>query len=203
LLKGNDRSVQLTNVLLIGLDGEQLGVVSYSKAKELAAEAGQDLVMVAERANPPVVRIMNFGKLCYEQKKNQKAQRKVAAAQKVKEVKFHINIDQHDYETKVKHVQDFFEKGFRVKVTLALRGREMAHQDMAYDLMNRVTEELSAVADPDGKPKMMGRNISVSFAPKSGTVKKAPSAEDLAETEADEVDDDIEVADEAADESEE
>ena len=164
-------------MLLIGLDGEQLGVVSYSKAKELAAEAGQDLVMVAERANPPVVRIMNFGKLCYEQKKNQKAQRKVAAAQKVKEVKFHINIDQHDYETKVKHVQDFFEKGFRVKVTLALRGREMAHQDMAFDLMNRVTEELIPIADPDGKPKMMGRNISVGFTPKSGTVKKAAAAE--------------------------
>ncbi len=177
-MKGNDRTVQLTNVLLIGLDGEQLGVVSYSKAKELAAEAGQDLVMVAERANPPVVRIMNFGKLCYEQKKNQKAQRKVAAAQKVKEVKFHINIDQHDYETKIKHVQDFFEKGFRVKVTLALRGREMAHQDMAYELMNRVVEELVPIADPDGKPKMMGRNISVGFTPKSGTVKKAPVAED-------------------------
>ena len=172
-------------MLLIGLDGEQLGVVSYSRAKELAAEAGQDLVMVAERANPPVVRIMNFGKLCYEQKKNQKAQRKVAAAQKVKEVKFHINIDQHDYETKVKHVQDFFEKGFRVKVTLALRGREMAHQDMAYELMNRVTEELIPIADPDGKPKMMGRNITVGFTPKSGTVKKAPAADEVADEEFD------------------
>ena len=198
-MKGNDRTVQLTNVLLIGLDGEQLGVVSYSKAKELAVDAGQDLVMVAERANPPVVRIMNFGKLCYEQKKNQKAQRKVAAAQKVKEVKFHINIDQHDYETKIKHVQDFFEKGFRVKVTLALRGREMAHQNMAFDLMNRVTEELIPVADPDGKPKMMGRNITVGFTPKSGTVKKAPTAEDEADTGVE----DVETSDAAAEESEE
>ena len=198
-MKGNDRTVQLTNVLLIGLDGEQLGVVSYSKAKELAADAGQDLVMVAERANPPVVRIMNFGKLCYEQKKNQKAQRKVAAAQKVKEVKFHINIDQHDYETKIKHVQDFFEKGFRVKVTLALRGREMAHQNMAFDLMNRVTEELIAVADPDGKPKMMGRNITVGFTPKTGTVKKSPVADDEADTGVD----DAEVSDTDAEESEE
>ena len=197
-MKGNDRTVQLTNVLLIGLDGEQLGVVSYSKAKELAADAGQDLVMVAERANPPVVRIMNFGKLCYEQKKNQKAQRKVAAAQKVKEVKFHINIDQYDYETKVKHVQDFFEKGFRVKVTLALRGREMAHQDMAFDLMNRVTEELIPIADPDGKPKMMGRNISVGFTPKAGTVKKAAAAESNMDSGIDEAD-----LPDTADESEE
>ena len=183
-------------MLLIGLDGEQLGVVSYSKAKELAAEAGQDLVMVAERANPPVVRIMNFGKLCYEQKKNQKAQRKVAAAQKVKEVKFHINIDQHDYETKIKHVQDFFEKGFRVKVTLALRGREMAHQDMAYELMDRVVEELIPIADPDGKPKMMGRNISVGFTPKSGTVKKSPAADD-------DVEEDVETSDAVSSKSEE
>ena len=195
-MKGNDRTVQLTNVLLIGLDGEQLGVVSYSRAKELAAEAGQDLVMVAERANPPVVRIMNFGKLCYEQKKNQKAQRKAAAAQKVKEVKFHINIDQHDYETKVKHVQDFFEKGFRVKVTLALRGREMAHQDMAFELMNRVTEDLIPIADPDGKPKMMGRNISVGFTPKSGTVKKSPAADD-------DVEEDVETSDAVSSKSEE
>lgn len=187
-------------MLLIGLDGEQLGVVSYSKAKELAAEAGQDLVMVAERANPPVVRIMNFGKLCYEQKKNQKAQRKVAAAQKVKEVKFHINIDQHDYETKINHVKDFFEKGFRVKVTLALRGREMAHQDMAYELMNRVTEELIPIADPDGKPKMMGRNISVGFTPKSGSVKKAQTADDDAD---DVIEDDVEITENAAEESEE
>lgn len=173
MLKGNDRTVQLTTVLLIGVNGEQLGVVSYAKAKELAAAAGQDLVMVAERATPPVVRIMNFGKLCYEQKKNQKAQRKVSAAQKVKEVKFHINIDQHDYETKIKHVIDFFEKGSRVKVTLALRGREMAHQDMAYELMNRVTEELLPIAEPDGKPKMMGRNISVGFTPRTGSAKKS------------------------------
>ena len=98
-------------------------------------------------------------------------------------MKFHINIDQHDYETKVKHVQDFFEKGFRVKVTLALRGREMAHQDMAFELMNRVTDELVPFADPDGKPKMMGRNISVGFAPKSGTVKKAAADEEVGEDE--------------------
>ena len=181
MLKPNDRSIQLESVRLIGADGTQLGVVPYDRAKELAVEAGEDLVMVSDTSVPPVVRIMNFGKLCYEQKKNQKAQRKNTIAQKLKEVKFHINIDQHDYETKVKHVQDFFEKGFRVKVTLALRGREMAHQDMAFDLMNRVTEELIPIADPDGKPKMMGRNITVGFTPKSGTVKKAPTAEDLAD----------------------
>ena len=101
-----------------------------------------------------------------EQKKNIKAQRKNAIAQKIKEVKFHINIDQHDYDTKLKKALDFLEKKYRVKITLALRGREMAHQDMAFDLMKQVTEALTPYAEADGTPKLMGRNISVNFAPK-------------------------------------
>ena len=151
---------------LIGADGTQLGVVPYARAKELAIESGEDLVLVSDTSNPPVVRIMNFGKLCYEQKKNLKAQRKNTAAQKIKEIKFHINIDQHDYDTKLKKALDFLEKKYRVKITLALRGREMAHQDMAFDLMKQVTEALTPYADADGTPKLMGRNISVNFAPK-------------------------------------
>ena len=151
---------------MIGADGTQLGVVPYDRAKELAAEAGEDLVMVSDTSVPPVVRIMNFGKLCYEQKKNQKAQRKNTIAQKLKEVKFHINIDQHDYETKVNRAVDFLQKKFRVKITLALRGREMAHQDMAFELMDRVSQDLAQYAEADGKPKLLGRNISVNFAPR-------------------------------------
>ena len=166
LLKANDKTIQFTEVRLIGLDGEQLGVVSYSQARDMAVEAGQDLVLVSDRSVPPVVRIMNFGKLRYEQKKNLKAQRKNTATQKLKEVKFHINIDQHDYDTKVKKALDFLEKKYRVKITLALRGREMAHQEMAFDLMKKVTEVLTPHADPDGQPKLLGRNISVNFAPK-------------------------------------
>ena len=155
----------MSQVRLIGSDGSQLGVVPYAKAKELAAEAGEDLVLVSDTSVPPVVRIMNFGKLCYEQKKNLKAQRRNTAAQKIKEIKFHINIDQHDYETKLGRALDFLEKKFRLKVTLALRGREMAHQDMAYELMAKVTEALAPYADADGKPKLLGRTISVNFAP--------------------------------------
>ena len=166
MLKPNDRSIQLESVRLIGADGTQLGVVAYSRAKELAAEAGEDLVLVSDTSNPPVVRIMNFGKLCYEQKKNQKAQRKNTIAQKLKEVKFHINIDQHDYETKINRAVDFLQKKFRLKVTLALRGREMAHQDMAFELMEKVSADLAEHAEADGKPKLLGRNISVNFAPK-------------------------------------
>ena len=167
MLKPNDHSVQLDQVRLIGADGSQLGVVPYARAKELAVEAGEDLVLVSDTSNPPVVRIMNFGKLCYEQKKNLKAQRKNTAAQKIKEIKFHINIDQHDYETKLSRALEFLEKKFRLKVTLALRGREMAHQEMAFELMEKVTEALAPYAEADGKPKLLGRNISVNFAPKN------------------------------------
>ena len=166
-MKPNDHSVQLESVRLLGSDGTQLGVVPYARAKELAIEAGEDLVLVSDTSNPPVVRIMNFGKLCYEQKKNLKAQRRNTAVQKIKEIKFHINIDQHDYETKLNRAIDFLEKKFRLKVTLALRGREMAHQDMAFELMGKVTEALSPYAEADGTPKLLGRNISVNFAPKN------------------------------------
>ena len=110
---------------------------------------------------------MNFGKLCYEQKKNLKAQRKNTAAQKSKEIKFHINIDQHDYETKINKAIDFLDKKFRLKITLAMRGREMAHQDMAFDLMDKVMEALAQYGEANGKPKLLGRNISVDFAPKN------------------------------------
>ncbi len=156
----------MTEVRLIGADGEQLGVVSYSRAKELAAEAGLDLMLVSDKSVPPVVRIMDFGKLCYEQKKNLKAQRKNAIAQKQKEVKFHINIDQHDYETKIKKAIDFLDKKCKLKITLALRGREMAHQELAFELMEKVMTELTPYGDADGTPKLLGRNISVNFASK-------------------------------------
>ena len=166
MLKPGDRSFTAEQVRLIGADGEQLDIVSLAKARDLALQAGLDLVLVSDRAVPPVVRIMDYGKLLFEQKKNLKNQRKNNVAQKVKEVKFHINIDQHDYDTKVKKALDFLEKKYRVKITLALRGREMAHQEMAFDLMKKVTEVLTPHADPDGQPKLLGRNISVNFAPK-------------------------------------
>jgi len=153
-------------VRLIGENGEQLDVVPLMRAREMAQEAGLDLVLVSERSVPPVVRIMNFGKLQYEQKKNQKVQRKNNVVQKVKEVKFHINVDTNDYAIKLKRALDFLEKRCRLKVTLTLRGREMAHQDLAYELMDRIIADLAAAAEPDGKPKLLGRNITVNFAPK-------------------------------------
>ncbi|MGE4300749.1 MAG: translation initiation factor IF-3 [Victivallaceae bacterium] len=163
LLKTGDRSFTADRVRLVGANGEQLGIVPLSRARIQAETENLDLVIVSEKAVPPVVRIMDFGKLQYEQKKNLKAQRKNSLAQKLKEVKFHMNIDDHDYDYKLKHAVDFLQKGCKLKVTLTLRGREMAHKELADQLMDRIIAELAPNAEADGRPKMFGRNISVTF----------------------------------------
>ncbi|UDQ99504.1 translation initiation factor IF-3 [Lentisphaerae bacterium WC36] len=153
------------DVRVIGHDGEQVGVVSFSKAIEMANEVGLDLVVVAEQAKPVVCRIMDYGKLQYEQKKNLRMQKKQKQTHKVKEVKFRVNIDKHDFDYKLNHAIEFLNKGCKVKITLMFRGREMAHKDLGFELVNRVIEDLKEHATPDGKPNLMGRNIGVSLSP--------------------------------------
>lgn len=165
MLKPGDRTITFTKVRLVGEDGEQMGLVSYPDAQEKARSAGLDLVLVAERSDPPVCRIMDYGKLLFEQKKNLKNQRKRNLTQKVKEVKFHVNVDKHDYDYKVEHARNFLNKGNKVKITLALRGREMAHKEMAFELMGRITEDLKGIGNPEVAPKFQGRNMTVPFAP--------------------------------------
>jgi translation initiation factor IF-3 len=168
-LKPGDSTVKFSQVRLVGEDGEQMGLVNYADAQAQAQAAGLDLVLVAERSDPPVCRIMDYGKLLFEQKKNLKNQRKKNLTKKVKEVKFHVNVDKHDYEYKIDHAQSFLSKGNKVKITLALRGREMAHKDMAFELMGRITEDLKGCGKSEVTPKFQGRNLSVTFAPdKSG-----------------------------------
>lgn len=165
MLKPGDRTVTFTKVRLVGEDGELLGLLSYSDAKAQAQTAGLDLVLVAERSDPPVCRIMDYGKLQFEQKKNLKTQRKRSLTQKVKEVKFHVNVDKHDYDYKIDHARVFLNKGNKVKITLTLRGREMAHKEMAFVLMARITEDLKGIGKSEVIPKFQGRNITVPFAP--------------------------------------
>ena len=165
MLKPGDRTITFSNVRLVGEDGEQLGMLSYSEAKAKAHDAGLDLVLVAEKSDPPVCRIMDYGKLLFEQKKNLKNQRKHSFTQKIKEVKFHVNVDKHDYDYKIEHARGFLSKGNKVKITLALRGREMAHKEMAFVLMSRITEDLKGYGKSDVVPKFQGRNITVPFAP--------------------------------------
>ena len=153
------------DVRVIGHDGEQAGVVSFEKAIEMAQNAGLDLVVVAEQAKPVVCRIMDYGKLQYEQKKNLRMQKKQKQAHRVKEVKFRVNIDKHDFDYKLNHAIEFLNKGCKVKITLMFRGREMAHKDLGFELVQRVIEELKDYAVPDNKPNLMGRNIAVTISP--------------------------------------
>ncbi|MDD5599859.1 MAG: translation initiation factor IF-3 [Victivallaceae bacterium] len=165
LLKPGDRTINFSKVRLVGENGEQMGLIAYSEAQEKARSAGLDLVLVAEHSDPPVCRIMDYGKLLFEQKKNFKNQRKRSLTQKVKEVKFHVNVDKHDYDYKIEHARAFLGKGNKVKITLALRGREMAHKEMAFDLVNKITEDLKGFGNPEVAPKFQGRNMTVPFAP--------------------------------------
>ena len=166
LIRERDRLLAGREVLVITQDGEKLETpMSVDDALKLAKDAGLDLVLVAEKAEPPVCKIMDFGKLQYEHKKRLRDQRKSNHANKVKEVKFRLRIEQHDYEYKLNHILEFLEKGYKVKTSLMFRGREMAHKDFGFELINRVIKDLEEHAKLDAPPKMVGRNITVSFSP--------------------------------------
>jgi len=132
-----------------------------------ADEASQDLVEVSGNANPPVLRIMDFGKFQYEEKKRQKEQKKKQQNVKLKEIQFHPNIEEHDYQTKLNHIKSFLEKGNKVKVIVFFRGREMAHKDIGHELMKRIINDSSDAGNVDNPPKSMGRNIVMYLTPES------------------------------------
>ena len=135
-------------------------------ACQAARDAGLDLVLVAEASDPPVCRIMNFGKLCYEQKKKLKDQKRNQQAQKVKEIKFRLNIADHDYGHKIDQGVEFLGDGCKLKVTITFKGREMAHPEIGFDLANRITEDLKDAGVVEGAPTLLGKNINMSFNPK-------------------------------------
>jgi translation initiation factor IF-3 len=168
LIGPKDSSFNGTELRLVGSDGEQVGIVSYEDARKMADSESLDLVLVAEKAKPPVCRIMDFGKLVYEQKKKVKEQKKHHHVQKLKEIKFHVNIDTHDYEYKLAHGIDFLEKGNKLKITITFRGREMAHKDIGFELIDKVVEALAEYGAPDSTPKFLGRNLTVTFSPVKG-----------------------------------
>jgi len=166
LLKSNDRAYSDKSLLIIGADGEQLGVMKLAAACQAAQAAQLDLVLVSENSNPPVCRIMDFGKLLYEQKKKLKEQKKNQQAQKVKEIKFRLHIDTHDYEVKLNHAKEFLGEGNKLRVTITFKGRELSHPEMGFELVTRITEDLAEVAVVDAPAKLLGKNINMSFNPK-------------------------------------
>lgn len=136
-----------------------------ARAMELADEAGLDLVEISPNATPPVCKIMDFGKFKYEQQKREAEARKKQKIIEVKEVKFRPNTDTHDYEVKMRNVFKFLENGDKVKVTLRFRGREMAHQNLGRDLLERVAEDVKELGKIENMPKMEGRQMVMMIGP--------------------------------------
>ncbi len=132
---------------------------------QLAADAGLDLVEISPNANPPVCKIMDFGKYKYETQKREAEARKKQKIIEVKEVKFRPNTDTHDYDVKMKNVFKFLEKGDKVKVTLRFRGREMAHQNLGRELLERVAEDIKDIGKVENMPKMEGRQMIMMIGP--------------------------------------
>jgi translation initiation factor IF-3 len=149
----------------VGPDGSQVGIVSTQEALRQAQELDLDLVEVAPQANPPVARIMDYGKFKYERDIRQKEARKKQARIEVKEIKFRPKIDRHDYATKKGHVVRFLSAGARVKVTIMFRGREMAHTDLGRKILDRLVEDLGDTAVVEAQPKQDGRNMVMVIAP--------------------------------------
>ncbi|PZX18335.1 translation initiation factor IF-3 [Palleronia aestuarii] len=160
----NDR-IRAPEIRLIGADGDNVGVVSPSRALQLAEEAGLDLVEISPNASPPVCKIMDFGKFKYEQQKRESEARKKQKTIEVKEVKFRPNTDTHDYDVKMRNVFKFLENGDKVKITLRFRGREMAHQNLGRDLLERVAEDTKELGKVENFPKMEGRQMVMMIGP--------------------------------------
>ena len=154
----NDR-IRARQVRLIGADGSQLGVRALPDALAIARESGLDLVEVAANADPPVCKIMDYGKYKYEQDQRRKESRKRASNVVIKEMKFRPKIDSHDYDTKMKHVERFLEEGSKVKLTIMFRGREMAHPELGRRILEKVAERVAEIAIVESAPKQDGRNM--------------------------------------------
>ncbi|WP_373328959.1 translation initiation factor IF-3 [Proteus mirabilis] len=159
--------IRAHEVRLTGLDGEQIGVVSLKEALEKAEEAGADLVEINPNAEPPVCRIMDYGKFLYEKSKTLKEQKKKQKVIQVKEVKFRPGTDEGDYQVKLRNLIRFLEDGDKAKVTLRFRGREMAHQQIGMEMLNRIREDLDELASVESFPnKIEGRQMIMVLAPK-------------------------------------
>ncbi|MFQ5567208.1 MAG: translation initiation factor IF-3 [Paracoccaceae bacterium] len=163
-----NRQIRVPEIRLIDQNGENAGIVSPAVAMEMAEEAGLDLVEISPGANPPVCKIMDFGKYKYEQQKKAVEAKKKQKIIDIKEVKFRPNIDTHDYDVKMRSVTKFLGEGDKVKVTLRFRGREMAHPERGRELLDRIAGEIEEVGKIEAMPKMEGRQMIMVVAPQRG-----------------------------------
>ena len=153
-------------VRVIGTEGEQLGVMSIRDAQRIADEAEMDLVLIAPTAKPPVCRVVDYGKFCYEQKRKDKEAKKKQHVVEIKEIRLSPNIDTNDLNTKINAARKFLAKGDRVKMTLRFRGREMAHMANSKHILDDIAEELSEIAVVEKAPKVEGRTMTMFLAVK-------------------------------------
>lgn len=160
-----NKSIRAPKVRLIDENGEQVGIVGNDEAQRRADEAGLDLVEIVPNANPPVCKVIDYGKYRYDQTKREKESKKAQHQVKVKEVKVKPNIDTHDLETKMRHARDFLDKGNKVKVTCMFRGRERTHPEVGERVMVRIKEELGEISVVESPIKMMGRLMIMVLAP--------------------------------------
>ena len=161
-----NEDIDYPEVQLIDEEGENHGTVSTEHAKEMAADAGLDLVEIAGNSAPPVCKILDLGKFKYQAQKKAAEARKKQKTIDVKEIKMRPNIDTHDYDVKMRNMRRFFDQGDKVKVTLRFRGREMAHQNLGVDLLQRVKAETVEIAKVESEPKLEGRQMVMVLAPK-------------------------------------
>ncbi|WP_029897542.1 translation initiation factor IF-3 [Desulfohalovibrio reitneri] len=160
-----NRQIRVPQVRVIAEDGEQVGVIPTDQAMAMAQEKGLDLVEVAPNADPPVCRIMDYGKYKYEQQKKQQSARKKQSQVQIKEIKFRPKTDEHDYQTKMKHIRRFLDGGDRVKVTIFFRGREIVHKDRGNMILERVAEDLADEAKVEQSARSEGRTMFILLAP--------------------------------------
>jgi translation initiation factor IF-3 len=164
-------------VRLIGADGSQLGITSVPDAMQLARQQDLDLVEVAPMANPPVCRIMDYGKFRYEESQKAKESRRKTVHVSIKEVKFRPKIGKGDFDTKVRHMQEFLAEGHKVKVTLQFRGREMAHPELGSKILDAVLDQVGPAGKVESQARLEGRNMTMVLAPE----KKAPPKKERSE----------------------
>ena len=153
-------------IRLIGADGAQLGIMSSAQANAMAEEQGMDLVKISPNATPPVCKIMDYSKFCFDQKKREKEAKKNQRVVEIKEIRMSPSIDTNDFNTKVKAAQKFLNDGNRVKVSVRFRGREMAHSQLGYGIMQRFAEACADVGNVEKPAKLEGRNMLMFLAPK-------------------------------------
>ncbi|MCX7739011.1 MAG: translation initiation factor IF-3 [Hydrogenothermaceae bacterium] len=158
--------IKAREVRLITDEGQNLGIVSLEEALRLAQQKNLDLVEISPNANPPVCKIMDYGKYKFEQKKKEKEAKKKQHVQEVKEMKFKLNIEKHDYETKIKHIREFLQEGDKVRVWIWFRGRENVHPELGDKLAQRIIQDLSDISSVEKNPVKEGKNMMFTLIPK-------------------------------------